>query len=123
MRTLADPDGATGQTVCFLVATKGLAKRWREALGAEGVGGFVLYGGNMVYENPQVLEQRMSSKHRCPFDCPLYDAPITYTLDMTPQSRDILDRSVWLYVSPLLTDEDADEIVTAIRKVYGGLMD
>lgn len=121
LRTLADPDGATGQTICFLVANQGLAKRWRDALGAEGVGGFLLYGGNMVYDNPQILNQRMPSKHRCPFDCPLYDGPITYTNDMTPRSREIMDRSVWLYVSPLLTDEDTDDIITGIRKVYRGL--
>jgi len=123
LRTLADPDGATGQTICFLVANRDLAKRWREALGAEGVGGFVLYGGNMVYDNPQILNQRMPTKSRCPFDCPLYDGPIAYSQDMTPQSRNILDRSVWLYVSPLLAEEDCDDIITAIRKVYRGLMD
>jgi len=123
LRTLADPDGATGQTVTFLVANKDLAAKWRNALGAEGVGGFVLYGGNMVFENPQILNQRMPTAHACPFDCPLYDGPITYTREMCPQSRDILERSVWLYISPLLADEDTDDIIKAIRKVYRGLTD
>jgi len=123
MRALADPDGATGQTICWLVEMPDLAERWRTALSAEGVGGFVLYGGQMVFENPQILNQKMPTAHGCPFDCPLYGGPITYTRDMCPQSRDILSRSVWLMVSPLLTDEDCGDIIAAIEKVHQGLMD
>jgi len=77
----------------------------------------------MVFENPQILNQKMPTAHGCPFDCPLYDGPITYARDMCPQSRDILSRSVWLMISPLLTDEDCGDIIAAIEKVHQGLMD
>jgi len=121
LRTLADVEGATGQSITFFLETADLAAKWREALEKEGIPNFVLYGGTMVFENPQVLHQRMPTKHACPFDCPLYEGPISYAKEDYLQSREILDRSVWLYVSPLLTDEDCDDIVKAIRKVHAGL--
>jgi 8-amino-3,8-dideoxy-alpha-D-manno-octulosonate transaminase len=121
VRTLADIEGATGQTLTFYLKTAELAERWRNALDKEGIPTFVLYGGTMVFENPQIMNQKMPTKHACPFDCPLYDEPITYSTTEFVQSRDILDRSVWTYVSPLLTDDDCGDIIAAIRKVHAAL--
>jgi 8-amino-3,8-dideoxy-alpha-D-manno-octulosonate transaminase len=121
LRSLVDHAGATGQTVMFYTPTVELTDRWLAALSAEGVGGFKLYGGQLVLENPQIMNQRMPSEHG-PFDSPLYPEPIVYRREDYPQSTDLLGRSVWLMVSPLSTEADIDDIITAVRKVHAALM-
>jgi 8-amino-3,8-dideoxy-alpha-D-manno-octulosonate transaminase len=121
MRSLVDHSGATGQTVTFYVSSVEMADRWIAALNAEGVGGFKLYGGQLVLENPQIMNQQMPGEHG-PFDSPLYPEPIVYRREDYPQSTDLLGRSVWIMGSPLATDADIDDIITAVRKVHAVLM-
>ena len=121
LRPLADPDGVTGHSIMFLAPTAELTDRWLAALHAEGVGGLRLYGSKLVFENPQIMNQRTASRHG-PFNSPLYPGPIEYRVEDFPQSVDLHTRSVWHFVSPLLTDDDADDIITAMQKVHAGLM-
>ena len=118
---LADPDGATGQTVCFYCETVELAERFRAALGAEGITASLLYGGQTVFDHPQIMHQRTASKNG-PFNSPLYDGPIVYSKDDCRQSRDYLNRATWLWMSPVMTDADADDVIAAVKKVHAALI-
>lgn len=117
LRSLADADGATGQYTMFYARTKELADRWIQALQKEGVGGMRLYGGMLVLEHPQIMNQRTASEHG-PFDSPLYPERIVYRVEDYRQSKALLDRSVWILTSPAYTDADVDDIVAAIEKVH-----
>jgi dTDP-4-amino-4,6-dideoxygalactose transaminase len=44
-----------------------------------------------------------------------------YSPDMLPRSNDILDSSMMLTIPPLLTDEDAEDVITAFKKVASEL--
>lgn len=44
--------------------------------------------------------------------------PVTYTVDMCPHAVDLIPRTVYLPVSPLLTEGDMHEIVLGICKVH-----
>lgn len=120
LRPLVDADGATGQYTMFYARTNELADKWLDALRAEGVGGMRLYGGKLVLENPQIMNQRMPSAHG-PFDSPLYPERIEYRVEDYAQSKNLLSRSVWIGVTPAYSDEDVDDIVAAIDKVHAGL--
>jgi len=122
LRPLADPDGATGQTLGFMCETVELATKWRQALEAEGIAALLLYGGTLVSDHPQIATGRVCSKLGSPYDDVFYDTKIEYTKDMFPRSRELLNRMNWLWMSPTMTDEDTDDVITALRKVHRGLM-
>lgn len=121
LRPLADVEGATGQLVMFHVPTKELADQWLRALGGEGINCMRLYGGTLVFEHPQIMHQRMPGENG-PFNSPLYPEPIEYRVEDYPKSKDYIDRAIWVYASPLLTESDEQDIIAGIRKVHAALM-
>jgi 8-amino-3,8-dideoxy-alpha-D-manno-octulosonate transaminase len=118
---LADPDGATGQTVCFYTETAEIGAGFRAALEAEGIAASLLYGGKPVFTNPQVMNQQMASENG-PFNSPLYPEPIVYSEGDCPQTQDLLGRATWLWLSPVMTDADADDMIAAVQKVHAALL-
>lgn len=90
-RRLNDPEGEIGTL---------LTMRFPTAKGAEGfaaeLGGKpVYYSGWHVYAHmEQLLGQKMPSKTKCPFACPLYGQNPVYEKGMLPQTDDLLLRSV-----------------------------
>ncbi len=97
------------------------ASRRIEALRAEGIPAGKIYGGQPVYAAPQVLNQWTASRG-CPFDCPSYfPEPIKYQMGMCPRSEDMMERSVVIESGPLLTEEDLEDLLLGLRKVYRNL--
>jgi dTDP-4-amino-4,6-dideoxygalactose transaminase len=121
LRSLVDPDGATGQTITVVFETKEIADRFREAYGKEGVPATSLYGGKLVLEHPQIMNQRMVTENG-PFNSPLYDGPIEYRVEDYPQSVNLLNRAVWFWFSPVMGDEECDDIIKALHKVHAAVM-
>lgn len=94
------------------------ADRRIEALRAEGVPAGKIYGGSPVYAEPQVLNQWTAARG-CPFDCATYfPNPIRYSMGMCPRSEDLMRRSVFVNSGPLLSEEDLEDMLWGMRKVY-----
>jgi 8-amino-3,8-dideoxy-alpha-D-manno-octulosonate transaminase len=121
LRSVPDPEGEVPGAVGFMLPDGDLATRVAQAISAEGVPARKVYRGRPVYANPAILHQRTISSTGRPFTDPLYLARgprIEYAMGMCPRSEDLLARTVVVGVNPLYTDQDAADVVAAIRKVY-----
>ncbi len=121
-REIPDEEGATGQSICLFTKDPATAEMFIKALRAEGIPAGNLYGGKPVYSLPQILNMRTLNRVGCPWNCPYYERKIEYRMGMCPKTEDIVKRTVFIFLSPLFTLKDADDIVYAIRKVAKRLL-
>lgn len=119
-RKVADPDGYIGSNLGMILPDGEAAARFVAALEAENIGTHLLYGGKPVYRNPQIYHQRTAEKDNFPFNYP-FRRPVSYKDQPCPRAEDLMARTVYLPVSPLLTERDLEEIAEGIVKVYSGL--
>ncbi|RJS85373.1 DegT/DnrJ/EryC1/StrS family aminotransferase [Candidatus Bathyarchaeota archaeon] len=117
LREVPDPEGVAGVSICFFTSDSETAKRFVEALRAEGIPANILYGGKPVYSHPQILNQKTLNRVGCPWKCPLYKGKVKYRIGMCPKTEDLAKRAIFIPMSPLYTLEDADDIVAAVTKV------
>ncbi len=120
-RRLPDSDGDGGSVTMFF-QDEPTAVKFADALRAEGIPAGRVYGGRPVYANPAVLEQKTAWSKGCPFNCAEHPTDRKYYHGMCPRSEDLLGRSLSIGIGPMMTDEDADDIVTAVRKVAERLL-
>jgi 8-amino-3,8-dideoxy-alpha-D-manno-octulosonate transaminase len=120
-RKLPDSEGDGGSVTMFF-ETAETAIKFAEALRAEGIPAGRVYGGRPVYANPAVLNRKTAWSKGCPFNCAEHPTARTYHLGMCPRSEDLLARSLSIGVGPRMTEADADDIVTAVRKVAEHLL-
>jgi dTDP-4-amino-4,6-dideoxygalactose transaminase len=123
-RRLNEREGDVGICCMFTARDKNTAEIIAKALQAEGVDGGTM-GDNYsipdwhIYRNwGYMLDRRGNNDSGFPFT--LSDR--NYTRDMCPKTLDYLGRVVHMNVSPLLSDEDVDEISYALKKVLGSLL-
>ncbi len=120
-RRLPDESGEGG-TLTFFVSGAPVAARFVAALRAEGIPAGQVYGGRPVYANRAVLNRRTAWSKGCPWNCDQHPTDRRYHVGLCPRSEDLLQRSVSLPIGPRLADEDADDIVRAVRKVAEHLL-
>jgi 8-amino-3,8-dideoxy-alpha-D-manno-octulosonate transaminase len=105
--------------VLFYLPTAEKSDAVIQALRAEGVPAGKIYGGQPVYAAPQILNQ-WTAVDGCPFNCPsFFPEPIRYEMGMCPRTEDLLARSVSVSVGPFYEEEDLDDIITGVQKVFG----
>ena len=114
-RRIDDEAGDAGSTLMMLFPTAEIRKAFEAALSAEGIACGCLYGGRPVYLQPQVWQQKTAERNNFPFD--QFDEPVLYTEDMCPLAVDIMPRNLIVQLSPLMTEEDASDMIAAIKKV------
>lgn len=127
LRRVPDEEGDTGICIMFFLETREKALEIGEALHAEGVPAGTMMSKDIpdwhIYIHwKHILNKRGNNDVGCPFTCPLYKGQVEYSEDMCPKTLDYLERCVHMDVSPLLTDEDVDEIIEAILKVTRALL-
>ncbi|GIQ63345.1 8-amino-3,8-dideoxy-alpha-D-manno-octulosonate transaminase [Paenibacillus cisolokensis] len=115
-RRSADPAGDIGSNLGMVLPSAAQAGRFIEALNAENITAHLLYGGRPVYMMPQLFRQRTAERSGFPFDYP-FRRPVVYREDMCPRAVDLMARTVYMPVSPLLDSRDAGEIADGIVKV------
>jgi 8-amino-3,8-dideoxy-alpha-D-manno-octulosonate transaminase len=120
-RRIPDPAGEGGNVTMFFQRAE-TAVQFAEALRAEGIPAGRVYGGRPVYHNPAVLERRTAWSKGCPFNCTEHPTDRTYHIGMCPRSEDLLARSLSIQLGALMTDQDADDVVRAVRKVAEHLL-
>ena len=88
-----------------------------EALRAEGIPCYRGYIDQCIYEYDMFKNQQGFEGTHAPFDSPYYGKKIEYKSGMCPQAEDVLKSTVRLYIKESFSEQDVDEIITAIRKV------
>ncbi|MDQ0920232.1 DegT/DnrJ/EryC1/StrS aminotransferase family protein [Paenibacillus sp. V4I5] len=119
-RAAVDDDGDTGCVLGIVHSTLERAQEYAAAMKAENVSTHAMYDGIPCYMIPCFFEQRTAEKDNFPYNYP-FKNPVVYTKDMCPKCDDLLGRITITLISPILTDEEADEIATAAVKVLKAL--
>jgi 8-amino-3,8-dideoxy-alpha-D-manno-octulosonate transaminase len=119
-RSCPDPEGAIGSNLGIVFATSEAAALFNKALNAENVQSYVLYGGKPVYMNPSLFHMRTAEKDNFPYNYP-FKRPVTVTANMCPRAVDLIPRTAYIPISPILTDRDASDIIEAVVKVHRAL--
>lgn len=119
-RRIIDEEGDAGNALIFLLEDAFRVVPFYEALKAEGIPVSRLYNGQCSYMQPQILHQRTADPGGFPFN--LFDPPVVYREDMCPTSVDIMSRNITLMIGTTWTDKDAEDVVTAVRKVASQLL-
>jgi 8-amino-3,8-dideoxy-alpha-D-manno-octulosonate transaminase len=120
-RRIPDPDGEGGAVTMFF-QDEDTAVRFSDALCAEGIPAGRVYAGRPVYSNPAILNRRTAWRTGCPFNCAEHPTERRYFMGMCPRSEDLLARSLSIGIGPRMTEEDADDVVRAVRKVAEHLL-
>jgi len=116
-RGAVDDEGDIGSHVSLILPDSAAAASFMAALEAENIQSYTLYGGRPVYRVSQLFHKRTADKDNFPFNYP-FRSPVEYTENMCPRAVDLLPRTVFVPISPVLTDEDAAQIAEGIIKVY-----
>jgi len=116
-RRTDDEAGDAGSVLMMLFPSAEIREKFGAALAAEGIACGCLYRGMPVYLQPQIFGQKTAERSGFPFN--QFDEPVIYTEDMCPRAMDIMPRNLIIQLSPVMTDEDTEDIINAIKKVAG----
>ena len=119
-RRIDDEAGDAASTFMMLFPDAGTRERFGAALVCEGIGCGCLYGGMPVYLQPQIFGQKTAERGSFPFD--QFAEPVVYTEDMCPRAVEIMPRNLIVQLSPVMTEEDAADIITAVKKVAAEIL-
>ncbi len=125
-RRSPDPEGDCGIAVAILLESGDRARRFAEALNAEGIPAASIYDRGIPDRHiycywEYVMGKRSSDAHGRPWTSPLHDQTREYRPDMCPGTLDILGRAVIISLAQTFEDQHADWIIRGIRKVARGL--
>jgi 8-amino-3,8-dideoxy-alpha-D-manno-octulosonate transaminase len=117
LRKSPDQEGDLGVTVFLDHGTRQRRDHFLRALRAEGIAAFGP-GGSAILPIDKRIEQKATIHPAWPsFNSPEGKA-IRYGSECCPRTIDILGRHGGVVMDPNFTDEDLQDIVAAIRKVY-----
>lgn len=115
-----DEDGDICCTLGIIHRSRANAEAFVEAMNAENVFSWVMYGGKPIYMTSFLLQPKTLDKNNFPFDYPFRN-PVIYKEGMCPVAEDLLPKVTLLPVGPHFTDQDVDQLIEATIKVYNGL--
>jgi 8-amino-3,8-dideoxy-alpha-D-manno-octulosonate transaminase len=117
LRKTNDLDGDLGVTVYLDHGTRKQRDRFLRALRAEGIAASGP-GGSVILPT----DERIEKKRTVHPDWPSFNSPqgkaIRYGKESCPRTIDIIDRFGGVIMDPNFSDEDVQDIIRAIRKVY-----
>ena len=117
LRTSHDENGDLGMGVFLDMGTNDRRDKFLRAMRAEGIAAYGP-GGSAIL--PTI--ERIENKATVHPDWPSFNSPegkaIRYGSECCPRTIDILGRAAGVIMDPNFTDEDLQDVVTAIRKVY-----
>jgi len=126
-RTVHDEQGDAAVCIIFYLGDAGAARRFGEALRAEGIGAGTIYNQGIpdrhIYPHwVEVMAKAPDVQKGCPFTCPMYEGRVRYSKDMCPRTLDYLGRAIHINVSPSLSCQDCDAVAWGINKVGRALL-
>lgn len=119
-REILDKNGDAGTTIVMFLPDKEKTKRFVSALRAEKIPCGDMYEGTPVYMNPQIFYKKTIDTNGFPYN--QFDEEIIYTEDMCPNAISIIPTIATLGVTPVLSQQDIDDIITAVRKVAAAVL-
>lgn len=121
LRRLADPDGDGGSSLGLFVRDGATARRFIEALRAEGVPAGQMYNGEPVYLTPSIVAKRTASGKGGPWNCAEHPTAVEYRAGLCPTTEALVARSVFVPIRSTYTDRDCDDVAAAVTKVAAAL--
>jgi 8-amino-3,8-dideoxy-alpha-D-manno-octulosonate transaminase len=126
-RHINDENGDTGIAIILFLPTAQLAQEFGAALAAENVPALQLYNPDRrdlhVYAHwDQILGKHSTTAAGFPWAPAFYKGSVSYSKDMCPRTLELLGRALNIDVSPLLSDEDVEQTIAAVRKVADALL-
>ncbi len=117
MRKMPDPEGDLGVTVFLDHGTREHRDKFLRALRAEGISASGPAGSVILPIDPRI--EQKATVHP---DWPSFNTPhgkaIRYGAECCPRTIDIIGRMGGVVLDPSFTDDDLNDIIQAIRKVY-----
>jgi 8-amino-3,8-dideoxy-alpha-D-manno-octulosonate transaminase len=117
LRKTPDQEGDIGVTVFLDHGTRERRDRFLRALRAEGISAWGP-GGSVILP----IDERIENKVTVHPDWPSFNTPqgkaIRYGAECCPRTIDIIGRLGGVIMDPNFTDDDVEDIIAAIRKVY-----
>ncbi len=115
------PTGGTGSRILIWTSGKEQCDRFIAAMKAENVNAGHS-GGSALLPTVPHIEAKVGLEEGWPsFSTPAGKA-MTYGAACCPKTLEIWDRYVELYMDPKYSDQDVNDIIAAVRKVYLGVM-
>lgn len=132
-RHIPDPAGDTGPFLLMLLPDAALARRFVEALRAEGIAGppgslacitMQEWGMHWYFNVPSLVQRRSNSRDGFPWTHPAnaFAKDYDYGMGALPRCDEFQARGALLAIGSTLTEADESDIVTAFRKVANGLL-
>ena len=121
-RRRPDPDGDGSSSITWFLPDAPTAKGLAAALRGEGVPCAQMYRGRPVYLSPSVIALRTASGKGGPWACAEHPTDRTYGEGLCPRTEALVARSVIVPIGVAYTEQDCDEIATAVRKVAEQLL-
>ena len=127
-RNVPDPSGDTGPFMLMTLKDEATARRFVDALRAEGIAGpagslaclAMREWGMHWYSNiPSLVHKRSDSRDGFPWTHPsnAFGESYSYAAGALPHCDDLHARGALLTIASTLTTEDEDDIIAAVRKV------
>jgi 8-amino-3,8-dideoxy-alpha-D-manno-octulosonate transaminase len=117
LRKMPDEEGDLGATVFLVHNTPRNRDHFLRALRAEGIAATGPSGSVIL-----PIEKRIENKETVHPDWPSFNSPegkaIRYGKECCPRTIDVIARTGGLIMDPNFSEQDVDDIVRAIRKVY-----
>ncbi len=115
-------EGDAGITLFMAFPTQPQAARFQECLAAEGVSIGPSSGCSNILETEPIRSHRQFHEAIPPFGTGYAGAEVVYDpATMCTETKRILDRQVAIGIGPLYTEQDVDDIISAIAKVSAAL--
>jgi dTDP-4-amino-4,6-dideoxygalactose transaminase len=122
LRPSNDPEGEIGISLDLLLPTRELRDRFIKAMTAENVPMSVGIQGTRNLPTMGYIEDKVAPHPNWPsFTTPRGKA-MKYGAQCSPRSIDLKNRYASLYIGPKWTDDDLNDVVSAVTKVHTALM-
>ena len=121
-----DPEGECGISAAIIVRDRELAKRYTQALKAEGLGAGTAYNEGFpdrhIYSYwDSILDKNSPHPTGYPWKDPAYKGNVEYSRDMCPRTLSILSRALRFGFNVNMREEHAKLMAAAINKVDSAL--
>jgi len=122
MQHVDDPDGDCGFSITFIANDQVTAKKMADLLSEEGLDIGSIYNAGFPdrhiysYWDP-IIAKKSATPAGYPWKDPAYKGNVEYSVDMCPNTLDILARSLRITLNMKTSETNVDEFAAAINKV------
>lgn len=126
LQNVPDVEGDASVCLMFFAPTEAKAREYADALNKEGIPCGTMFSKDIpdrhIYPNwTYIIEKRGRTPNWSPWHPSVYKGNVEYSKDMCPNVIAYLSRTIHISLSQKFTEQDADDIAKAIRKVVTAL--